>query len=428
MQIRTHTSPQLKQTVTTDLIQQLEMLQLSSIDLFAHIQEKVLENPLLEMNENRRNREMLRGTRMLRKECKQEWVSADDARMSLVEQIPLKRALTKKQEAIMKYLIECLDHHLFLKIEMEQVASKFSVNTKEIEQLICYLREFEPFGTGSFNSVDFMLRQIDGLTDSELARSFIQEELAAVARQDLLYLSSKYQVSTKEVQQTIQLIKQLQPFPINQNHCIQVPYIMEDAEITLFDGTLFIKMKNDWISTITLNKTNIELLMQSVDTKKYYKDCMRAAQQLLNGLEERKKTLYKLTEFLVKEQRLFFEKGLNYLKPLKLVDAASALHLHESTISRAIRDKYFIFQNKSYSYKSLFPKGMPSEDKQSVTSHVLKQKIRSLIDSENGSNPLSDQQIVNLLLKDNVKIARRTVTKYREEMLIPSSMNRRVIK
>ena len=186
MQIETHTSPQLKQTVTSDLIQQLELLQLSSVDLLEHIQDKVLGNPLLEIKENRREKEILRGSRIFLKDVKQEWISSENTKMSLIEQMPLKRALTKKQEAIMKYLIECLDHHLFLKIEIEQVARKFSVNTKEIEQLICYLREFEPFGTGSFSSVDFMLRQIDLIRDSpSFARVFIQEELAAVARKDL---------------------------------------------------------------------------------------------------------------------------------------------------------------------------------------------------------------------------------------------------
>ena len=428
MQIGTHTSPQLKQTVTSELIQQLEMLQYSSIDLLEHIQDKVLENPLLEIQENGREKELLRGVRLLHKEVKQEWGSSENAKMSLLEQMPLKRSLTKKQETIMKYLIESLDHHLFLKIDLQQVAIKFTVHVKEIEKLICYLREFEPFGIGSFNSVEFMLRQIELLKETPtLARIFIQEELAAVAKQDLCYLSSKYRVKSSEIQETIQFIKQLQPFPLNPTNCAQVPIILEDAEITFFDGSPFIKMKNDWVSTIYFNKTNIELLMGSSDTKKYYKECMKAAQQLLNGLEERRKTLYKLTEFLVEEQRLFFEKGENYLKPLKLVDAASALQLHESTISRAIRDKYFRFQNKCYSYKYLFPKGLSSNEEIAVTSHVIKRKIKTLIDSENTSKPLSDQQIVHLLLKENVKIARRTVTKYREEMLIPSSMNRRVL-
>lgn len=429
MQLQMQPSPQLKQTVTTELIQQLELLQLSTPDLWKHVEEKVLENPLLELNDKKLNKEILKGLtfQQNKRSLTQEITSPKHSKMSLYEQIPLKNNFTQKQIHILKYLIESLDHHLFLTIQTEEVAYIFNVPQSEVKKMQHYLQCFEPYGIGFSNSIEFMVHQLEHYpVNHKYIIQFVREELNAIARQDIHYLSGKYQLSRNEVLEAIACIKSLQPFPIHAIDDVQVQHIIPDIELKKVDGMFCIELNQNALPNITFNFTNMELLKSHKEAKTYYKERLKTAQFLINGIEERKKTLFNIMNVLLDKQRGFFEKGPSAVQPLTLNETAEVLNLHESTISRAIRDKYFLFENQIYPFKYLFQKGIQTDDTKGITSDYVKRCIQALIKNENVQRPFSDQQIVEWLKKQNVKIARRTVTKYREEMLIPSSKNRKM--
>ena len=426
MQMDIQISNQLKQVMTMDTIFQLEVLELTNDELATMISEKALENPLLQVEDGR------------------SWFSVDNTNKKaidismypvfrkeesvvdhILDSIPLQKQLTKKQECVLYYLIHNLDEHLFLSIDVKEVSKNFSLSEREVKNCIELLQSLEPFGIATENTQHFLALQVDKDQHApEFALPFIQQELPAIAGLQIPYLMKKYKLPKQEVVNTIAYIKTLQPFPKLPTISEESLYIIPDLEISLVADEWIIEMNNQILPKVSLNKSYVDLIKGQSDLKAYFEQQLKNAKLLLEGIEERKKTLYRIMHWLIQKQLYFFEKGLDSMRPLRLVDAANDLHLHESTISRAIRNKYVKTPFGTLSLKEFFPKGIIQGEHMKLTSEKIKQRIGQLIAIECATQPLSDQQLAESLMKEGIHISRRTVAKYRESLFIPNSMKR----
>ena len=272
---------------------------------------------------------------------------------------------------------------------------------------------------------EFLVIQINRDPNApSLADSFVTDHLDKVASLSVKFLSKHYKISVKETQQIIQYIKSLKAVPTVRSSTVSEEYIIPEISVE--------KVKNEWIlqtnsqlkSLVKVDEDYVEMLKHCTENEDYYQSCLKDVMLLMYGLEQRDRTLYKLTRLLLDIQRDFFEEGIEALQPIKLKDVAKLLDLHESTVSRAIKNKYIKTPHGIYAYRSLFPKGIANRSgkKDSVT--FIKQKIMTFIENENRNSPFTDQKLTDLLVSEGIQISRRTVSKYREALNIVNSDKR----
>lgn len=438
MQLNINLSPQLLQTITAETIQQLEILQLSTIDLASYIYEKANENPLLTVVEHQMSHIKdivdLAKTASVSKAStstkfneyiQNQLVQQENDYQFLLQQIPFQRGLTRQDEKILRYLINHLDERLFLNIDLMEVAHVFRTSVLHIESLISRLQSFDPLGVGTRNVVDFLTFQIMQDSQSpEYALIFVQKHLEDIANLNIKRLAKKHRISIEETMRTIEYIRQLQPFPKNMKEKYDPPFIIPDMHVTKLADEWIIEFNNQLLPKVTLNEMYMNLLQRESSHKNYYEGCLKDAMLLLQGIEDRQKTLYRLVRLLIETQATFFEGGLVGLKPMRLKDAADLLDLHESTVSRSIRNKYLRTPHGVFAFKVLFAKGVSNDEGELQTVEAVKALITQFIKAEDKQKPLSDQQLMNELREKNIHISRRTVAKYREALNFPNSAKR----
>ena len=431
-------SQKLMQSLSTSLIQHLDILQFSSFELEQHIISKGNENPFLNVEDSKVQQQhvdlmqyttYMNPTRDNKYETDRKFdfiemkiMQIEPYERSLLEQIPLH--MNEQDKKILTYLIQSLDERLFLDINLYEVASIFGTTITHIEDLLVILQQFEPVGIGARNYKEYLLIQINqDKVAPKLATSFILEDLELVSINAIKTLAKKYKVSTTEVNSTIRYIKKLKPFQ-KIDFVEPTAYIIPDIEIKLNKSEWLIKLNRNYLPSVSINETYIELLQHDPNFQTYYKQSIKDALSLIQGIEQRDKTLYRLAQILIQSQKDFFYKGGDFLKPMRLKDIAYKLNVHQSTISRAIRGKYLKTPHGIFSLQSLFIKGFSNTSGKIDSITYIKQCIKRLIDNESKQTPLSDLQIMQALNDEGIQISRRTVAKYRESMNITSSFNR----
>lgn len=427
----------LAQTITTDTIQSLEILQYSNNELAELIAEKATENPLLTVVEHNTNhvkglvdfaKTSFSTTRNNKIDAviPIQSIQTDTAHQFLLDQIPAHQHISLRDKKILKYLIDHVDERLFLTIDLQEVALKFNVTENEVESILHVLQRFEPLGVASRTFKEYLLIQIENDDDAPTyAHSFVQHHLEDIANAAIKQLCRIYTISIEETRKTIDYIKRLRPYPPTiVNRQTELEYVIPDVELMKFEGEWLIEMNHGFLPTVTINEVYVDLLKSDKQYKAYFQQCMKDALLLIQGIEERQKTLYRIIRLLLDLQSEFFEFGMKGLKPMRLFDVAEMLEIHESTVSRAIRNKYLRTPLGIFSIKSLFSKGI-SNDSGAVNSVIhIKSRIKQLIEKEDRQKPLSDQMLTVLLKNEGVQISRRTIAKYREEMNIKNSSKR----
>jgi RNA polymerase sigma-54 factor len=439
MHVSLEVSQQLKITLTTELIQYLEILRFSGEELERHIYEKANDNLLIHVEDSKLQKnykDVIELAAMLpqkRASAKIEGFDLFQTRIAqkdsfesyLLEQIPMHQNLSKIDLSILKYLICSLDDRLFLDAELNEVAEKFETTYDHVEVILDLLQTFEPLGVGAHNYKDYLLIQIDrDLTAPPLATQFVKFELEHVASLSVKILSKKYRISVKETQDTLNYIRNLNPVSIVGDKFEPVQYIIPDAEVKKINDEWIIHLNRKYLPSVSISKTYVDLLKSDPTCKKYYRDCMKDALVLIQGIEQRDKTIYGLLRLLLEVQQGFFEKGMQAIEPMRLKDVSEIIGVHESTISRTIRSKYIRTPHGIFALQSLFTKGLVNRSGKMDSVMYVKRRIKELIDRESRDNILTDQQITEILVEEGIQISRRTVAKYREESNILSSSKR----
>ena len=330
------------------------------------------------------------------------------------------------------YLIGNIDEGGYLTTSVEEVAQSLNVGLEPVEAALQLIQGFDPTGVASRSLKECLLIQIrQGELAGSVVEQVVEKHLEKLNEQYFPRIARDLGVSLEEIIQSVQTIRKLDPKPGLRFSSESSGYIIPDV-IVLKVGDEYQIFFNDEgvprlrVSPYYYNMLNSKDSLQP-EARKFIEEKFRSAVWLIKSIEQRRQTLFKVARSLVRYQREFLDKGTAHLRPLILKDVAEDIEMHESTVSRVTTNKYMHTPQGIFELKYFFHSGIDSMEGDTMSSVTVKDMIRKLVDNENPREPLTDQQIVGRLGEENVRIARRTVTKYRKELKILQSSRRRRI-
>ncbi|MCZ8515231.1 RNA polymerase factor sigma-54 [Paenibacillus filicis] len=423
----------MKLNITPQLIQSMNILQMSMADLAHYIQEHALENPFLDVVVNhetfytRRKKCGLKANSA--KSLPYDMVElaggeAETLEAALLSQLRTSK-LNEKTYKIAKYLVGNLNDDGFLLVPLEEVSEYFREPMAEIMNALTSLQSLDPAGVGARSLQECLCIQILRDPNSDpWAYRIITDYFNELACGKLQHIANGLNIAKEQVVQSLEYIRTLKPRPglMYNNH--RPNYIVPDAVIQKEHDRYVVLVNEMCMPKVSVNRYYYRHLVkgsENKEAKSYIHHNLREAHWLIDSLEQRKATLLRVIEAILQEQLLFLEKGISYLKPMILKTIAMKLNVDESTVSRAIRNKFILTPRGMFELKFFFTNGLLTYNGEAASAKSIKAQIRSLIDSEKKAKPLSDQQITDMLAQKGLQISRRTVMKYREEMHILSS-------
>ena len=442
---------QKQKLILTQIMQQsINVLQMSAYDLREYIEKEFEENPILEADfnliESKDNIDNTQLSKYLndRYDENYNYQHNNEDEASVFNFISDKKSLKDylyeqlgeiksdiKIKKVVSYMIESLDSRGYLENTLEEICSDLGIDEEKVQNALEILQSLEPCGIGARDLKECLLIQLKskGILD-EIIKEIVLKYLEYIADCKYNYIAKELKITAKEVQAYGDIIKSLEPKPSRGYYTgEEVKFIIPDAYIVKIGDKYNVIMNKDIIPNITINNLYKQEILNGKNKKEveYVKEKVNDAMGLINDIEQRNNTILKLLECIVKKQKAYFENGQEYLKPMTLRDLADEMALHESTVSRAIKDKYILTSRGTVKIKDLFCNGIVSSgiNGEGVSTNTIKNKIKQLIQLENKNKPLSDQAICDLLKKEHIDISRRTVAKYREELGIKSSSKRK---
>ena len=333
-------------------------------------------------------------------------------------------------KSICNYIIEGIDNRGYLVEDIESISKELKVSSILVCKALDIVQDLEPFGIAARGLKECLKIQCNkqGIKDEKIY-IIIDNYLEDIAENRYSNIGKELNISAKKAQMYGDFIKSLQPKPASGFYTgEETKYIVPDAYIKKIGQEYIILMNEGTTPKLTINNLYKDIINKNEDkyAVEYVKEKLNNASYLIKSIEQRKSTIHRVLEEIIKIQKEYFDKGRKYLKPMTLKEVSERLGVHESTVSRAIREKYVHTDRGIIRIKSLFTTAIEGKcDKENFSSITVKNMIEVLIKEENKQKPLSDQNIVNVLKKKGVNISRRTVAKYREEMGIKSSMGRK---
>jgi RNA polymerase sigma-54 factor len=331
--------------------------------------------------------------------------------------------------AAMQQIVGSLDDRGFLTVTPSDLALQTGLPLAAVQEAVAALRTFDPPGIGGESLADCLLAQLSaqGRRDS-LAARIIRDHLDLLTRRRIPELSRKLGAASEDVQAAIEEIGKLDPAPGRRFAEDSNRVVVPDVTVTQDGGEWKIHLNNDYIPRLRISNTYRELIAKGALSKQerdYLRERMRSGKFLIDSIEQRQRTIERITREILKAQQAFFEQGVAHLKPLTMTTIADVVGVHETTVSRAIANKYLKTPHGIFEFKYFFTPGYQAESGASVSNTSVKELLADLVAGEDRSSPLSDQEIVAKVQSKGITIARRTVAKYREELgILPSNLRR----
>jgi RNA polymerase sigma-54 factor len=347
----------------------------------------------------------------------------------LAEQMTLAIS-TPAGRMIGQYLIDMVDEAGYLTGDLETVAEKLGARRSDVELVLAVLQAFEPSGVCARNLTECLSIQLKERDRYDPAMQTLVEHLDLLAKRDLASLRRLCGVNDEDLADMMAEIRTLNPKPGLAFGSTMVQPIVPDVFVRAApDGTWQVELNSDTLPKVLLNQryyAQVSKTSRNEKEKAYIADCFQTATWLVRALDQRAKTILKVSTEIVRQQDGFFAKGVQYLRPLNLKTVADAISMHESTVSRVTANKYMATSRGIFELKYFFTSAIAAADGgESHSAEAVRHRIRQLIDDESAADVLSDDTIVEKLRDAGIDIARRTVAKYREAMRIPSSVQRR---
>ncbi|MBI3316951.1 MAG: RNA polymerase factor sigma-54 [Candidatus Omnitrophica bacterium] len=340
---------------------------------------------------------------------------------------------SEDQKKIAEEIIGNINEDGYLSISCEELSESLHKTKENVEGILKSIQTLEPPGIAARNLQEALLLQLKKLiSPSPLAENMVKEHLSLLEKQAYDQLSKIYAVDLETVKEAVHQISRLDPKPGRSFYSEEPIAIKPDASVFESDeddAKWEIEIHEESLPRLRVNPYYRHLLRKKgtdEKTRAFIQIKLQKAQEFLQALLLRKSTLREITQEIVKHQDEFLRKGFGYLKPLRLKDISGALSIHESTVSRAVQNKYISTPQGTIPYKSFFSNRLDTlEGEEEVSQKSITHRIRHMIDSENPASPLSDQEIAEKLLQEGVKIARRTVAKYRDILkILPSHLRK----
>ena len=333
---------------------------------------------------------------------------------------------------IARFIIGNLNRYGFLETSLEEIVEQIGCSHDDADYVLEVIQELDPPGIAARTVVESLQLQLErlGMADS-LAMLIVREHLNLLESRNYKMLTRVTGRKRGEIIEAVDFITgNLTPYPGLPYAEEATNYVVPDVYVQLVDGEYVIRLNDDDIPRLRISnyyKTLLEsgAASASKESKNYITEKVKNAEWFIKSLHQRQRTIYKVMESILKFQRDFFERGPAYLKPLILRDVAEDIGMHESTISRVTSNKYTHTPQGIYELKYFFSTAIPREGKEALAAESIKTRIRQLVQEEDKAKPLSDSAIAAKLADQDIKIARRTVAKYREQMKIPPVKHRR---
>jgi RNA polymerase sigma-54 factor len=329
-----------------------------------------------------------------------------------------------------QYLIDLVDEAGYLTGDLATVAEKLGAPLADVEAVLAILQTFDPIGICARNLVECLTLQLKERDRFDPAMQALIDHIDLLAKRDLAALRKVCGVSDEDIVDMIAEIRQLNPKPGLAFGSTLVQPVVPDVFVRpMSDGSFMVELNSETLPRVLVNQAYYTQVTKSVknDTEKsYLADCLQTATWLVRALDQRAKTILKVSEEIVRQQDGFFVHGVQHLRPLNLKTVADAISMHESTVSRVTANKYMATSRGIFELKYFFTAAIAATGGgEAHSAEAVRHRIRQLIDAEANDGVLSDDTIVEMLKAAGIDIARRTVAKYREAMRIPSSVQRR---
>lgn len=340
---------------------------------------------------------------------------------------------TEEEKSIAQYVIGNLNYDGFLDVEIEEIMEAYECREDAAMAVVGQIQEMDPPGIAARDVPECLLLQLDrlGLADS-LAAAIVRNHLNFLETKNYAAIVRATHSSLDDVLAAVNVVVGLDPHPGRVYSDEEPQYIIPDVYVYKVDGDYVILLNDDGLPRLKVSSYYRDILKNKTETsdpntKNYIQDKLKSAVWLIKSIQQRQRTIYRVVESLIKFQRGFFEKGIAHLRPLILRDVAEDLDMHESTISRVTSNKYVHTPQGTFELKFFFNSAIERKDGgDALSSTSIKDRIRSIIAEENQEKPLSDNTISNIFKKEDIKLARRTVAKYREQLgILPSKYRKK---
>ena len=471
--------------MTPQLQQAIKLLQLSRLELVGTINQEMVENPLLEevttdeAEESETGQEIDGIATLDREETKavertkeltgegdgkedfdwgtyledyapmgasydrkdgdvSSWENLLTKKPSLVDHLMWQLKLSRFTEIEMRVgeqIIGNLDQNGYLMATLPEIAVQEGVDEAIVEAVLKKVQEFDPPGVAARDLKECLLLQAKILgVSNRIIEVIIREHLKYLGTKNYAQLARKLKIPLSEVLQAVLLIRNMNPKPGNVYNEERIQTIIPDVYIFKSGNKYRIVLNDDGLPRLRINNMYREILAgtrgnpETDNGKKYIKEKIQSAMWLIKSIQQRQQTLYKVVESIVKFQKDFFDRGINFLKPLVLRDVAEDVGMHESTISRVVTNKYMHTPRGIFMLKYFFGSSIQKTSGDAIASKSVKEEIKRIISKEDPGEPYSDFEIAELLMASDISIARRTIAKYREMMgILPSSGRKKII-
>jgi len=316
----------------------------------------------------------------------------------------------------------------------EEIAAMGGWSEETVEETRQAIMRLDPVGCGAREVKECLLVQLEVRGESDrLAAKLINEHLQELQQHKLPHLSKQIGIDVDTLLAELQFIRTLEPYP-GRRYASDEPILITPEiyieKLDEDDDEYVIYFADDGSPRLRISQQYQQMLGQpgtSSETKSFIREKVRSAVDLLRNIEHRRQTIYKVVESMVNRQKEFLDKGVQYIKPMMLKDIAEDIGMHLSTVSRVVNRKYAHTPQGVIELRRFFTEGMMNEDGEEVSTRIIKLQIKKLIEEEDSHNPITDDQVVKILAKDGMKLSRRTVAKYRDQMHIPGSRERRAV-
>lgn len=441
-------SLELKQTqkLSPQMIQSMNILQMGTVELQEYVEKTLLENPTLELEPEKKREErpeLLHKVEWLMANDRQNrWYHREDAQ-DLIELVadPSEESLydhlrgqinMEKLPGRLGLAVDCvltgLNDNGWLEETPEELCERCGQPAEVIARAEEIVRGLEPAGVGARTLSQCLAIQLERMGETGLPLTLVRDWLEDIAKDRYSRISRELGVTRQELQEACCRIRSLDPRPGAPYAPREAPgYIVPDLLVTELEGELVVTAGDDFLPELKVS-AYYQKLMKDTDEKEvrdYLADKVRQACWMVKSIEQRRSTLLTCARIIVARQEAFFRRGAGHLQPLTLADVAEEAGIHESTVSRAVKDKYIQCAQGVFAMGHFFSRALPSNSGDGVSAEKVKAAIRALIDGEDRKKPLSDQKICDLLMERELILSRRTVAKYRDEMGIPSTSGRK---
>ena len=329
-------------------------------------------------------------------------------------------------------IIGNLDDDGYLVASVEEIAAMADWPVGEVEKALQHIQTFDPIGVAARDLQECLWLQIRHLgLEGTPTEKIVTEHLRLLQNHQVPEIARKLGVQIEDLKEHVEIIRNLDPKPGSRFNPSQSQYVIPDVYVMKVEDQYVAVLNEEGLPQLRISPYYRRLLDKggenSDETRAYVKDKFRSALWLIKSVDQRQKTIQKVANSIINFQREFLDHGIEHLRPLVLRDVANDIGMHESTVSRVVNNKYMHTPQGVFEMKFFFHSGISSSFGENVSSVTIKQRIKKIIEAEDAKKPLSDSKIVSILQKEGLMLARRTIAKYREELKIPTSNQRKVL-